>query len=183
LNAQEHALVDIADFLASLRVPYMVVGAMAQAFWGLPRSTVDVDVTVWVEEAAIEKFVHELSGQFEILPAQPLEFIRDTRVLPAKTSAGVGIDIIFGMSPFEMEALDRAITRKVAGRNVRFCTAEDLILHKIVSEREQDLLDVRQLIGIRKAELDREYIDPRVREFADLLERPEIFRTYRQALE
>ena len=85
--------------------------------------------------------------------------------------------------PFELEALNRAVTRKVAGTDVKFCTAEDLILHKIISEREQDLLDVRQLIDIRKAELDREYLDTRVKELADLLERPEILDTYRRAID
>lgn len=183
MNAQEQALVDAADFLSGLRVPYMVVGAMAQAVWGLPRSTVDVDVTVWVEEAGIKDFVGELSKHFNVLPSQPLEFIRDTRVLPVKTPGGVHIDIMFGMSPFEMEALNRAVTRKVAGTDAKFCTAEDLILHKIISEREQDLLDVRQLIDIRKTELDREYLDTRVKELADILERPEIFDTYRRAIE
>lgn len=183
MNSQEQALVETADFLAGLRVPYMVVGAMAQAVWGLPRSTVDIDVTVWIEEAEMEKFVGELSKRFKVLPSEPLEFIGDTRVLPARTSSGVSIDIIFGMLPFEMEALNRAVTRKVAGKNVKFCTSEDLILHKIISEREQDLLDVRQLIDIRKDKLDREYLDTRVKELADLLERPEILDTYRRAVD
>jgi hypothetical protein len=156
---------------------------MAQAVWGLPRSTVDIDVTVWVEEAEMERFVGELSDRFNVLPSKPFEFIRDMRVLPVKTLAGVGIDIMFGMSPFELEALNRAVTRKIAGKNVKFCTAEDLILHKIISEREQDLLDVRQLIDIRKAELDREYLDIRVKELADILERPEILDTYRRAID
>ena len=139
-------------------------------------------MTVWVEETGIEKLVDELSKRFRVLPTKPLEFIRDTRVLPVETFAGVGIDVIFGISPFEMQALNRAVTRKVAGKDVKFCTAEDLILHKIISEREQDLLDVRQLIAIRKAELDREYLDTRVRELADLLEKPEILEIYRRAL-
>lgn len=182
MTSQEQALVDVAEFLRTLQVPYMVIGGMAFTVWGIARSTVDVDVTVWVEEDRLKGFVEEVSRHFEITPSKPLDFIRETRVLPVTTAAGVAVDIVFGMLPFELEALDRAVTRKVAGEEVKFCTAEDLILHKIISEREQDILDVRQLIEIQRDKLDRGYLDPRVNELANLLERPEILDTYRQAL-
>ena len=183
MTSQEQALVDVAEFLRALQVPYMVIGATAQAVWGVARSTVDIDVTVWVEEGRMESFIGEVSRRFKVVPSEPLEFIRETRVLPVRTVTGVGVDIVFGMLPFELEALDRAVTRTVAGEDVKFCTAEDLVLHKIISEREQDILDVRQLIEMRRDKLDREYLDPRVKELAELLERPGILDTYRQALD
>jgi hypothetical protein len=182
MTSQEQALVDMARFLNGLQVPYMVIGATAQAVWGIARSTVDIDVTVWVEEDGLKSFIEEVSRRFKVVPSEPLEFIKETRVLPVRTAAGVGVDIVFGMLPFELEALERAVEREVSGENVKFCTAEDLILHKIISEREQDILDVRQLIETRRDKLDREYLDPRVKELADLLERPAILDTYRQAL-
>jgi len=61
---------------------------------------------------------------------------------------------------------------------VRFCTAEDLILHKVVSERPRDRQDAEEVVRRRAAELDRGYLDPRVRELADLLQRPAIWDDY-----
>ena len=55
-----------------------------------------------------------------------------------------------------------------------FCTPEDLILLKIVSERERDRADVRGIARRQKGRLDLDYLEPRVRELAELLERPGI---------
>jgi hypothetical protein len=122
------------------------------------------------------------AAAFRLLVARPAEFVRDTRVLPLESAEGVRIDVIFGALPFEEEAIHRAVVRTVAGCPVRFCTAEDLVLLKIVSERERDRSDVAALLHRRAATLDRTYLDPRVAEFAALLERPDILADYRRGL-
>jgi hypothetical protein len=61
---------------------------------------------------------------------------------------------------------------------VKFCTPEDLILHKIISERDRDRSDVAELLKRRRDTLDREYLDPRVHELAVLLDRPDIDQRY-----
>jgi len=43
------AVVEVATALESLKIDYMVVGGIANAVWGEPRATIDVDVTVVVE--------------------------------------------------------------------------------------------------------------------------------------
>jgi hypothetical protein len=47
------AVVDIATALESLRIDYMIVGGIANAVWGEPRATIDVDVTVSVENPGL----------------------------------------------------------------------------------------------------------------------------------
>ena len=44
----EDALLAIARFLENAAVPYMVIGGVANLFWGVPRTTLDVDITVWI---------------------------------------------------------------------------------------------------------------------------------------
>jgi len=92
------------------------------------------------------------------------------------------IDVIFGMLPFEQAAIHRGVCRLVAGTSVRFCTAEDLILYKIISDRDQDLRDVRGILHRRGPTLDRDYLEPRIRELADVLERPDIWSQYERWL-
>ena len=178
MTPQEDALVQIAEKLESLKVPYVVIGGMANAVWGEPRATLDVDVVVWVNETEIETFPDGLVGSFEILPENPLEFVQETRVLPLQTDSGVRIDLIFGMLPLEQEAVNRGVSRSVAGKTVRFCTAEDLVLFKIVSDRDQDLRDVEAILKRRRATLDRDYLDPRIQELAEGLERQDIWMNY-----
>ncbi len=69
----------------------------------------------------------------------------------------------------------------MGGVTIRFCTAEDLVLMKIISERPKDRDDVRQILSRQGDALDHAYLKPRVHELATLLERPEIEALYRGA--
>lgn len=46
MTSQEQALVRLARRLSDLEVPYMVIGGVANAVWGEPRATLDIDVTL-----------------------------------------------------------------------------------------------------------------------------------------
>ena len=70
----------------------------------------------------------------------------------------------------------------VAGTNVRLCAAEDLVLHKLASERPRDREDVEGVIVRQAGALDREYLDPLVSDLAGALERSEIVEFYRACL-
>jgi hypothetical protein len=57
---------------------------------------------------------------------------------------------------------------------LRLPTVEDLIILKAVAHRPKDLLDIRTLVEIHP-DLDRGRIEHWVRQFADLLETPELW--------
>jgi hypothetical protein len=171
----EQVLVDVGRFLSENEIPYMIIGGMANAVWGQPRATLDIDATIWVEDKAIEGIVSRLSEEFRLLVPDPGGFIRETHVLPLEAREGVRVDLIFGTLPYEREAIDRARVLSVAGSPVHFCAPEDLILHKIISERDQDLADARGVARRQMRNLDVQYLEMRIRELAQVLERPEIW--------
>jgi hypothetical protein len=170
----EQAVVGIAQILESLRIDYMLVGGIANAAWGEPRATLDVDVTISVDPDRIPSTIESLERSYRSAVPDPVRFVRDTRVLPLDTPDGVRIDLIFALLSFELEALRRATTVQFANRDVRVITPEDLILMKIISERPRDLADAEAISRRRLNALDRDYLDPRIREFATALERPTI---------
>jgi hypothetical protein len=178
MSDQEGVLLRVAAALERQGIPYMVIGGLANVVWGEPRATLDVDVTVWVDEANLAGAVTDLTAAFRPLVEDPLEFLRETRVLPLESEEGVRIDVVFGLLPFEREAIARAVPIVVAGTPVRFCTAEDLILMKIISTREQDLADAEEVTVRRINLLDLGYLEPRIRELEDLLGRGEIARRW-----
>jgi len=45
---------------------------------------------------------------------------------------------------------------------------------KIVSDRDRDITDARAIVKRRLSELDRSYLEPRINEPSELLERPDI---------
>lgn len=169
----ETALIDLSQTLSGNRIPYMVIGGMANAVWGSPRVTLDIDVTIWVSDQKIQNAVRMLSEPFEVLVSNPKNFIRKTRVLPLQTKNGVRLDVIFGALPYEKEAISRAVEIDIAGTPVRFCTPEDLILHKIISKREKDLEDIQAIVNRRLQKLDLKYLEPRIHELVKIMEAPD----------
>jgi len=174
MKSLESALIAICRFLKQQNIPYMVIGGMANAVWGEPRATLDIDITIWVEDAKIQNLIQSLTPDFKLLPENPREFISKTRVLPIATQTNTRIDLLFGMLRFEESAISRAIEKDIHGTPVRFCTSEDLILHKIISDREKDLHDAKNIIAHQKNKLDIVYLEPRIKELAEILEKPEI---------
>ena len=174
LNVFENALSDLSNVLKHQKVPYMIIGGLANAIWGHPRATLDIDVTIWVLDDQIQKLLSILEEKYVFMVEEPIEFISKTRVLPIKNNENLRIDIIFGALPFEKDALDRAVEVKIGNSFIKFCTAEDLILFKIISERSKDLEDVRNLLRYQRDNLDYSYLEPRIKELSDLLDRPGI---------
>ncbi len=182
MTSLERALKEITSFFESRRVPYMVIGGIATLVWGSPRSTVDVDITVQVTDAARSDFVAQIASAFALRTKDPTGFVRDTRVPPVMTTQGIPIDLMFALLPYEEQAIRRAVRRQLGEIAMQVCTAEDLIIHKIISDRLQDRADVLAVIQRQKQTLDRTYLDPIIAAMAQELEKPEIEANYRQAL-
>ncbi len=58
-----------------------------------------------------------------------------------------------------------------------------MILHEIISDRGRDRDDVGGVVARLGASLDRSYLDPKVREMAAGLGKPDILSFYRSCLE
>lgn len=115
MKTLENNLVKLARTLSDNGIPYMIIGGMANAVWGEPRATLDIDATIWVNDAEVERFISTVESEFRCLVSNPLDFIRNTRVLPLESEDTVRIDLIFGTLPYEKQAIERAVTLAVAG--------------------------------------------------------------------
>ena len=62
------------------------------------------------------------------------------------------------------------------------CTAEDLIIHKAISEREKDWLDIDGVLDRVGNDLDQSYVDYWLSQFALALERPQLVNRYQELL-
>jgi predicted nucleotidyltransferase len=174
----EKALRELSNMFRDANISYMIIGGLANAIWGNPRATLDIDVTIWVEDDQIRKSISMLEQAYTFMVEEPFDFISKTRVLPVKNNENLRIDIIFGALAFEKDAIDRAIDVTVGDTSIRFCTAEDLILLKILSERSKDIDDVRSILRFQKNNLNYSYLEPRIEELSDLLVRPDILQQW-----
>lgn len=160
----------------------MVIGGFANLMWGRPRFTRDLDITIAADDAQLERLLTALAPAFRSRVGDPVGFARETAVVPLESSEGVQIDMVIARHPVEDEAISRAIEIPVGDAKVRFATAEDLILHKIVSERSRDLEDVEGIVRRQRGRLDLDYLRPRIRALANTLERPQMLTEFERLL-
>ncbi|MEZ4594464.1 MAG: nucleotidyltransferase, partial [Chloroflexota bacterium] len=119
----------------------------------------------------------KLAAQVGLTPRLPdvVEFAKRSRVVLLEHQAtGINVDISLGLLPFEIEAVERSQKHQIGAISVRLPTPEDLIILKAVANRPKDLLDIAEIIAANP-DLDKQRVAFWVRQFADLLEVPELW--------
>ena len=166
---------DLPAFIAGLarrlrdrRLPFMLIGGQAVLLHGRPRLTEDIDVTLGTGPDGWRP-VREICDELALTPLpEDLEaFVRETFVLPARhLETGMRVDFIFSTTPYERQAIQRAVGVELEGVSVPFATAEDLILHKLFAARPRDVEDAAGVVRRKGRDLDWSYLERWVREFA-----------------
>lgn len=155
----------------------VIIGGIAVSLLGQARFTEDLDAMVLLSIEEIPHFL-KIAQQEGIEPriSQAEEFARRNRVLLLHHLASqTNIDISLGILPFEQEMVARSEAYEIdEALSIRLPTPEDLIIMKAIAHRPKDLLDIQGIIQ-RHPQLDRERIQEWVTQFADLLERPELW--------
>ncbi len=68
-------------------------------------------------------------------------------VLPVlDVASGIRVDFIFSVSPYERQAIRRAVGVPIGTTKVSFASIEDVIIHKIFAGRPRDLEDARSIL-------------------------------------
>ncbi len=133
-------------------------------------------------EDALEDLIRQLKESFDLGEPDPLGFARRNHLIRLQTRTGVPVYLILAALPYELGAIRRTVPVDVGGKSVHLCSPEDLIIHKLASERAQDAVDVEGVVLRQSPRLDRQYLEARVRALAEGLERPEVLDCYEECL-
>jgi len=169
VNPQIMAALIMHDFFFEAhKVEYAVIGGIALQFWGEPRFTRDVDITV-ENRMGLPELLKVTTEAFGSRVPDPLKFAEATRMILLQIEK-VDVDIALAFPGYE-EHLFRNVTafEVEQGRELRICSAEDLIIHKAVAGRPQDLADIKSIVYRQGDNLEVKYIRRWLREFADAL--------------
>lgn len=154
----------------------VIIGGVAVGYLAGPRFTADVDAVVLMPGDDVPRLL-TMTALEGLTPriANVEEFARRNRVvLLHHDTSGIDVDISLGLLPFEVEAVERSVIHDIGGLRVRLPTPEDLIIFKAVAHRPRDLDDIRAILDAHP-NLDRERIRYWVPQFAEVLERPELW--------
>jgi len=155
----EELIARIASGLDAAGITYMIIGGQAVLLYGTPRMTRDIDVTLGVAIDRLEDVVAVVrTAGLKILVEDYQSFAGRTWVLPTKDEdSGIRVDLIFSVTPYEREAIERAVAVVLRGTIVKFASLEDVIIHKVFAGRPRDLEDVRSII-LKNPIFDSQYI-------------------------
>ena len=168
---------DFAGLLASITreleargIPFLVIGGQAVLLHGRPRLTEDIDLTLGVDPSSLPRVLEACASLgLTPLPTDVERFVGETFVLPARHSeTRVRVDFIFSTTPYEQQAIRRAVRVTLHGTGVPFASAEDLLIHKLFAGRPRDVEDALGVVRRKSAELDWHYLEHWSRVFAEM---------------
>ena len=173
---------ELLDYFASVGRPACLIGGMVVARWGEPRATQDVDATVLANFGEEASVVRELLRHFPSRDPDPVRRAEIGRLVLLTATNGVKIDLSLAAFPFEREVLERSTLWHVAPADLRTCSAEDLVVYKLVAARPGDLVDVENVVRRQGRRLDVERVRQWGRIFGEISDNPDLLRPFEEAL-
>lgn len=160
MNDERDLLIDCLQRLNQSGIEYMLTGSMASNYWGIPRTTHDLDFVINLQANDVPVLVQRFQDNFFIQPESvraalhpPYQF----NALDERSALKVDFWVLHD-SPFERQAFVRR--RNIALHNTVawISTAEDVILHKLVwnkiSPSQRQLGDVAGVYAVQGSALD-----------------------------
>jgi hypothetical protein len=172
---QDELLADCLRRLNRAQIEYYLTGSMASNFWGIPRTTHDLDFVVSFPPNAINAIVAEFSADFYLDESS----VRAAFQAPWQFNAidlRSALKVDFWMArpdEFAREMFSRRKKIQIRNEPAWIATAEDVILHKLIwnqiSPSDRQMLDAAGVFTVQGDSLDRAYIE-RWAEFLGLRE-------------
>lgn len=162
--SEQELLADCLRRLNRSSVTYYLTGSMASNYWGIPRTTHDLDFVVQLPESAIPAIVQAFSGDFYIDEPAVRAALRPPHQFNAiDTRSALKVDFWLPKpEPFDREMLSRRVRVTLFGEPAWIATAEDVILHKLIWNRitpsDRQLGDAAGVVAVQATALDKNYL-------------------------
>ncbi len=175
MNERE-LLVDCLRRLNRTGVAYYLTGSMASNYWGVPRTTHDLDFVIQLPPSAVPSIVQAFSGDFYLDEAAVRAAYQPPHQFNAiDTRSALKVDFWLPKpDPFDKEMFGRRLRATLLGEAAWIATAEDVILHKLLWNRitpsDRQMGDAAGVVAVQAGALDSGYLRRWARELSLLNE-------------
>lgn len=171
----------VQRLLEAAGIQSVVIGGLAIAVWGEPRVTKDVDLRVWLERAQANRLLSTLSADFKFLSEAPETKLQQAGFVFTEDNKGVRVDFLLADNDFDIATVQRGSrVEPIAGWPMTVCSAEDLIVSKLITLRPRDEEDARLVIRRQHGKLDDGYVEQWLQAFEQALDDSTLTSHYRQ---
>lgn len=162
----EALLQKLSRALNKAKIEYMIIGGQAVLFFGEPRLTKDIDITLAIDTDELQSLLKlARSLKLRILVDDPENFALKTKVLPViHDASGIRVDFIFSSSKFERIAISRVIKVRAGKTFLSYISLDDLIILKTIAGRPRDLDDIKAIM-LKNRNYNKLYIEKWLRSF------------------
>jgi hypothetical protein len=161
----------IVRLLDEARVPYMLTGSLAAAYYSSPRATQDLDLVIDPTAEQVDTLVESLlaEGFYVNRDAARQAFRARGQFNVIDPESGWKADLILRKDrPFSVSEFGRRAEATLLGMEIALTSVEDLIVAKLewseIGDSELQRRDLAQLMESAGADLDRDYIETWVRQ-------------------
>lgn len=165
MRTEQDLLVDCLARLNRLGIPYMLAGSMASNYWGVPRSTHDLDFVLRLRPDSVEGLVAAFKDGFFIQAESVEKSLRPPHQFNAlDEQSALKVDFwTLRDDAFERTAFERRVQVTLFDTPAWITTAEDVILHKLfwhkLTPSDRQLGDAAGVYCVQRDALDTAYLD------------------------
>jgi hypothetical protein len=139
-------------------IPHAFGGAHALAYYAPPRATVDIDLNVFVPATRAQKVLRVLA-RLGVATETPSLVERIERDGQARLLwDGTPVDVFFAYDELHESSMQRRRTVEFGEDLIHVLSAEDLMIYKVVFDREKDWRDIAEMIYATYERLDFDYV-------------------------
>lgn len=157
----------ILSALVKAQVGFVIVGGFAVQLHGFVRSTIDLDLTVAMDEENLSRFI-AVAKQFDLSPVIPasIESLKNAALIDSwfqqkgmvafalreQQPAGAIIDVLVRPVVAFDQLLAQSLSVELFGGEVKIASIDHLVAMKRVAGRPKDLIDIDALQRIQRGE-------------------------------
>jgi len=174
-------LVSLQERLEAANIPSALIGGLAVSAWGNPRLTRDIDIKVLLRRDERKRLLDLLGDDYRSLHADPDSALKHNGIVFVLSSDGKRIDIALADTAFDEQIIARAqLVEVLPNLKARVCSAEDLVVLKIIAIRPQDQQDVATIIQRQGNNLNDAYILKWLKDFEKAIDDSTLVDTYQR---
>jgi len=144
--------------LVDRNIPHAFGGALALAYYATPRGTEDIDIKIFVPASEADRVLGPLAelGVARATAADRTRLRRDgqVRVHWGRTP----LDLFFSYDALHEACRPRSRTVAFGSDEIEILSAEDLVVFKVLFDRDKDWVDIGHLLFAMEGEFDAEYV-------------------------
>jgi len=161
---EQELLVDCLRRLNRAGITYYLTGSMGSNYWGIPRTTHDLDFVIQLPPSAVATIVSAFAPDYYLDEVAVRAAYQPPHQFNAMdTRSALKVDFWLPKpAPFDKEMLVRRASVTLFGEPAWITTAEDCILHKLIwneiTPSERQLGDAAGIMAVQREKLDLPYL-------------------------